>query len=70
MKQTVSRLMRTAVAAVLLVVLTGCSGCLWIAIPSLAYQGYKAEESPKSRTAQSKSPDNSRSTKKDDSQFE
>jgi hypothetical protein len=27
----------------LIVVAAGCDGCLWLAIPSLAYQGYKYE---------------------------
>lgn len=31
--------------AVLLAISTAVSGCLWIAIPSLAYQGYKYEHS-------------------------
>lgn len=30
-------------AAALFAMSTGCSGCLWIAIPSLAYQGYEHE---------------------------
>lgn len=30
-------------AAALFAMSAGCSGCLWIAIPSLAYQGYKYE---------------------------
>lgn len=33
-----------AIAIVSLLATVVCSGCLWIAIPSLAYQGYKAEE--------------------------
>ncbi len=30
-------------AAALLAMSAGCGGCLWIAVPSLAYQGYKYE---------------------------
>jgi hypothetical protein len=37
-----SRLTVAVVAALALFAISaGCSGCLWIAIPSLAYQGYK-----------------------------
>jgi hypothetical protein len=32
-----------AMLAVLIAMSAGCGGCLWIAIPSLAYQGYKYE---------------------------
>jgi len=32
-----------AAALALFAISAGCSGCLWIAIPSLAYQGYKYE---------------------------
>jgi hypothetical protein len=39
-----SRLTVVVVAVLMLFAIsTGCSGCLWIAIPSLAYQGYKYE---------------------------
>jgi hypothetical protein len=39
-----SRLTVMAVAVVaLFAVSAACSGCLWIAIPSLAYEGYKYE---------------------------
>lgn len=37
---------KLAVAAMLVVMLAmsaACEGCLWLAIPSLAYQGYKYE---------------------------
>lgn len=34
---------RVAAAALLILLAAGCSGCLWLAIPSLAYQGYKYE---------------------------
>lgn len=32
-----------AIAIVALLMMAVCSGCLWLAVPSLAYQGYKAE---------------------------
>ena len=35
--------LRMAAAALLIVVAAGCDSCLWLAIPSLAYQGYKYE---------------------------
>jgi len=31
------------VALALFVFCTACAGCLWLAVPSLAYQGYKYE---------------------------
>jgi uncharacterized membrane protein YebE (DUF533 family) len=34
---------RFAAAALLIAVVASCNGCLWLAIPSLAYQGYKYE---------------------------
>ena len=34
---------RIAALALLIVVAAGCNSCLWLAIPSLAYQGYKYE---------------------------
>ena len=38
-------------AAALFAMSAGCSGCLWIAIPSLAYQGYKYESGGQSGQA-------------------
>jgi hypothetical protein len=35
--------LRVAAAALLIAVAASCDGCLWLAIPSLAYQGYKYE---------------------------
>ena len=34
---------RIAAAILLLVAAANCCSCLWLAIPSLAYQGYKYE---------------------------
>lgn len=49
---------RAAVAALALLAMVACGGCIWLAIPSLAYQGYKAEQ-PANQGAQSKSHDGS-----------
>jgi hypothetical protein len=46
-----SRLIMTVAAAALFAMTAGCSGCLWIAIPSLAYQGYKYESGSQSGQA-------------------
>jgi hypothetical protein len=47
-----------AIALVALLVMAVCSGCLWLAIPSLVYRGYKAEERP-NQSAQTKQNNNS-----------
>jgi hypothetical protein len=36
-----SRLTVLMAALALFAISAGCSGCLWLAIPSLAYEGYK-----------------------------
>lgn len=46
-----SRLIVAAAAAALFAMSAGCGGCLWIAIPSLAYQGYKYESGGQSGQA-------------------
>jgi hypothetical protein len=46
-----SRLTVVAAALALFAISAGCSGCLWIAIPSLAYQGYKYESGGKNGQA-------------------
>jgi hypothetical protein len=51
------RLRLVIAAAALLVICAGCAGCLWIAIPSLAYQGYKYESGD--QTGQAKQHQNS-----------
>ena len=38
-----SKLAAAAMLAVLLAMSAACEGCLWLAVPSLAYQGYKYE---------------------------
>jgi len=40
-----SRLTVVAAALALLAMSAGCIGCLWLAIPSLAYEGYKYKSS-------------------------
>lgn len=52
-----SRFLRNAVFVLALATIpVGLSGCLWLAIPSLAYQGYKYEhnknEKPQTSTTQ------------------
>jgi len=46
-----SRLTVTVAVAALFAMSAGCGGCLWIAIPSLAYQGYKYESGGQSGQA-------------------
>ena len=46
-----SRLTVAVAAALLFAMSVGCGGCLWIAIPSLAYQGYKYESGGQSGQA-------------------
>lgn len=59
-----------AVAALALLAMAVCGGCIWLAIPSLAYQGYKAEQ-PANQNGQAKSHGNSQSAQSpDDSQIE
>jgi len=38
-----STLAAVAVLVALLAMSAACEGCLWLAVPSLAYQGYKYE---------------------------
>lgn len=38
-----STLTMAAACVAMLAISAACSGCLWIAIPSLAYEGYKYE---------------------------
>ncbi len=46
------RFMRRSLVVVALAVLSvGVSGCVWLAIPSLAYQGYKYEHPDKTTTS-------------------
>jgi hypothetical protein len=40
--------------AVLFAMSAACSGCLWIAIPSLAYEGYKYESGGGHQESQAK----------------
>jgi hypothetical protein len=40
-------------AAVAIGMATSCAGCIWLAIPSLAYQGYKYEHGGGSQTTSS-----------------
>jgi uncharacterized membrane protein YebE (DUF533 family) len=47
-----------AIAIVALLAMTVCNGCIWLAIPSLAYQGYKAEQ-PANQSGQAKPHDSS-----------
>jgi hypothetical protein len=50
------RLTGVLAVLVLFAISAGCSGCLWIAIPSLAYEGYKYESgSQNSQTKQHQS---------------
>ncbi|HZO82849.1 MAG TPA: hypothetical protein VFB33_14225 [Candidatus Binataceae bacterium] len=42
-----------AIVAAALFATTACSGCFWLAVPSLAYQGYKAEQ-PANQSGQNK----------------
>ncbi len=49
---------RLAAAVALLAMSAGCSGCLWLAVPSLAYQGYKYE-SGHHQSSQAKPPNSS-----------
>ncbi len=53
-----SAIARAAIAALALLAMAVCGGCIWLAIPSLAYQGYKAEE-PANQNGQTKPRDNS-----------
>ncbi|MGH7934554.1 MAG: hypothetical protein ACREQN_15530 [Candidatus Binataceae bacterium] len=46
-------------AIVLLAFSISCSGCLWLMIPSLAYQGYKYEHKSESSSSSSSSEDSS-----------
>ncbi len=41
-------------AAAIFAMGAGCSGCLWLAVPSLAYQGYKYETSAKGQSKRAK----------------
>lgn len=38
-----SKLAAAAILVALLTMSAACEGCLWLAVPSLAYQGYKYE---------------------------
>ncbi len=40
-------------AAIMFGLAASCAGCIWLAIPSLAYQGYKYEHDKNSQTATS-----------------
>ncbi len=40
-------------AAIMFGMAASCAGCIWLAIPSLAYQGYKYEHDKNSQTATS-----------------
>jgi hypothetical protein len=46
-----SKLTVAIAVAALCAISAGCGGCLWIAIPSLAYQGYKYESGDQSGQA-------------------
>lgn len=50
------RRVRLALLFAILGLLTISSGgCLWLAVPELAYEGYKAEEKPGNQSAQKSS---------------
>lgn len=55
----------TAVLAVIAMV--SCSGCIWLAIPSLAYEGYKYEKTGSFTGSSSPSASSSASSKSQDS---
>ncbi|MGH7914066.1 MAG: hypothetical protein ACREPW_05380 [Candidatus Binataceae bacterium] len=60
-----SRLTVAVVAALAIFAMSAiCSGCLWIAIPSLAYQGYKYESG--GQNAQAKQHQSSQAPVNDD----
>jgi len=42
------------VAFGLIAIGTACSGCLWLAVPSLAYQGYKYESGKNGQSNQTR----------------
>lgn len=42
---------RSMLAIALAAVSAGASGCFWLAVPSLAYQGYKYEHPDKTKAA-------------------
>ena len=49
------------------VTLVSCSGCIWLAIPSLAYEGYKYEKTGSFTGSSSSSSASSSSSKSQDS---
>jgi hypothetical protein len=52
-----SRLTVVVAALALFAISAGCSGCLWLAIPSLAYEGYKYKSGgPNAKPHQSSQP--------------
>jgi hypothetical protein len=56
MKRNAGSVIATAgAAAAIFAMVAGCTGCLWLAIPSLAYEGYKYE-SPASKQSKSVKP--------------